>query len=123
MIKFMQCVRRKPNLSVADFRQHWERYTQVWEDLARASEAKRMSTSLGLEIDQNTTIQLARGTREPFDGVLEVWWMNGEPVTKYMQDPAAKSKLAAMRQLQEEFIDVASSSFFFASETVHVGEG
>ncbi|HCU53852.1 MAG TPA: hypothetical protein DIC36_06100 [Gammaproteobacteria bacterium] len=123
MIKFMQCIRRQPQLSVVDFRRHWDRYTQVWQELARLSEARRMVTSVGLDIDQNTSIQLARGTREPFDGVLEVWWLNGEQVSKYLQDPALKEKLASMRQLQEEFVDLASSSFFFASEAEHLGGG
>jgi len=123
MIKFMQCIRRKPQLSVVEFRHHWDRYKEVWLELAKLSEAKRMVTSIGLDIDQNTTIQLVRGTREPFDGVLEIWWVSGEPVVRCMQDPALKDKLASMRRLQEEFIDLASSSFFFASEDEHLGGG
>jgi hypothetical protein len=120
MIKFMQCIRRKPQLSAAEFRRHWDRYKEVWVEIARVSKAARMATSLGLEIDHNTTVQLARGTREPFDGVLEVWWGSGDHVNQCMQDPAIREKLAAMRQLQEEFIDLASSSFFFASEEEHL---
>jgi hypothetical protein len=123
MIKFMQCIRRKPQMTVAEFRQNWDRYKEVWLELARLSGAKRMVTSVGLGIDQNSSIQLARGTREPFDGVLEVWWTNGEQVAKYIQDPALQGKLASMRQLQEEFIDLGSSSFFFASEEEHLGGG
>ncbi len=121
MIKFMQCIRRKPQLSVAEFRSEWERYKQIWQELARLSEAKRMATSVSLAIDQNSSIQLARGTQEPFDGVLEVWWTSGEQVVKYTQDPALQDKLASMRQLQEQFIDLGSSSFFFASEEDHLG--
>lgn len=121
MIKFMQCIRRKPQLSVAEFRQHWDRYKGVWLELAKLSGAKRMVTSIGLDIDQNTTIQLARGTREPFDGVLEMWWVSGEQVAKSLQDPTLKEKLASMRQYQEEFVDLASSSFFFASEDELLG--
>jgi hypothetical protein len=121
MIKFMQCIRRQPQLSVADFRREWDRYKEVWQELARMSEAKRMVTSVSLAIDQNSSIQLARGTQEPFDGVLEVWWTSGEQVVKYTQDPALQDKLASMRQLQEKFIDLGSSSFFFASEEEHLG--
>jgi EthD domain len=123
MIKFMQCIRRQPTLSAAEFRRHWDHYKGVWVELARASEASRMVTSVGLDIDHNTTIQLARGTREPFDGVLEVWWASGEHVNKCMQDPGLKSKLASMRQLQEQFIDLSNSSFFFALEEDHLGGG
>jgi hypothetical protein len=121
MIKFMQCIRRKPQLTVAEFRQHWDQYKKVWLELARLSGAKRMVTSVGLAIDQNSSIQLARGTREPFDGVLEVWWTSGDQVAKYIQDPALQGKLTSMRQLQEEFIDLGGSSFFFASEEEHLG--
>lgn len=120
MIKLIHCVRRKPQLAATDFRNYWDRYIVVWQELAGLSEAKRMVTSIGLNIDQNTSIQLVRGTREPFDGVLEVWWTSGEQVVQYIQDPALKEKLAAMRLLQEEFIDLTSSSFFFASEEEHV---
>ena len=123
MIKFMQCIRRKPQLSVAEFRRYWDRYKEAWLELAKLSEAKRMVTSVGLDIDQNTSIRLARGTREPFDGVLEMWWASGEHVIKCLQDPELKDKLALMRQLQEEFVDLASSSFFFASEEEHLGDG
>lgn len=121
MIKIMQCIRRKPQLSVAEFRQHWDRYKETWLELAKLSSAKRMVTSIGLEIDQNTSIKLARGTGEPFDGVLEVWWENGGQVVKHMDDPALKDKLASMRKLQEEFVELGSSSFFFASEEEHLG--
>ena len=122
MIKFMQCIRRKPQLSAAEFRRYWDRYKEVWVELGRLSKATRMATSLGLEIDHNTTVQLARGTREPFDGVLEVWWASGEHVNQCLQDPVLKDKLVSMRQLQEEFIDLASSSFFFASEEEHLAK-
>ena len=123
MIKFMQCIRRKPQLSVADFRSYWDRYKVAWLELAKLSGVRRMVTSTGLAIDQNTSIQLARGTGAPFDGVLELWWTSGEQVVRYTQDPALKDKLASMRQLQEEFVDLASSSFFFVSEEEHLGGG
>jgi hypothetical protein len=121
MIKFMQCIRRKPQISVQDFRQYWDRYTEVWQELARLSEARRMAASVALEIDQNTAIQLARGTGAPFDGVLEVWWSDGGILKSYAEHPTVQEKLLAMRALQEEFADLGNSSFFFASETEHVG--
>jgi hypothetical protein len=123
MIKFMQCIRRKPQLSVAEFRHHWDRYKEAWLELAKQSEARRMVTSIGLDIDQNTSIQLVRGTSKPFDGVLEIWWASGEHVVRCIQNPALQDRLASMRRLQEEFIDLASSSFFFASEDEHLGGG
>jgi len=123
MIKFMQCIRRKPQLSAAEFRKAWDRYTMAWQELARLSEARRMVTSIGLEIDQNTAIRLARGTGTPFDGVLEIWWADGAQVKDYAEHPGLQEKLSAMRALQEEFADLGNSSFFFASEVEHLGSG
>ena len=123
MIKFMQCIRRQPQLSVAEFRKYWDRYKDTLLELAKLTGAKRLVTSIGLEIDQNISIKLVRGTGEPFDGVLEVWWEDGGQVVKHMEDPALQDKLTSMRQLQEEFVDLGSSSFFFASEEEHLSGG
>ena len=119
MVKFMQCIRRRPALTAVEFRRYWDHYKTLWLELARASQAKRMVTSIGLDIDSNNTIQLARGTRVAFDGVLELWWESGEQITKYIQDPALRDLLASMRRLQEELVDMTDSSFFFAAEEDH----
>jgi hypothetical protein len=121
MIKFMQCIRRKPHLLTADFRRDWDRYKETWLELARLSGAKRMTMSVGLDIDQNVSIQLARRTDEPFDGVLEVWWESGAHVEKMMGNQAIIDKLSAMRDAQEMFADLKRSSFFFASEEEYLG--
>ena len=41
MIKFVQCVRRKPGLSKQEFREEWMRYGELVKEIAGASQAAR----------------------------------------------------------------------------------
>ena len=116
MIRFVQCVRRKQGLTVEDFRRHWKGYQDALMELATASNAYRVSVGFGLKIPHNSAIQEMRGTQEPFDAVLEVWWESGAEVTRLENQPPIAAKLEAIRALQVEFIDLQGSSFFFASE-------
>ena len=56
MIKYVQCLRRHPDLSPADFRQHWEEYKGLWQELADHLMAIRVSFSTTLAIDANEQI-------------------------------------------------------------------
>lgn len=123
MIKYMQCVRRKPGLSIEDFRSHWQDYLVAWRELAIAGLALRMTTSYGLAVEPNAEIQKDRGTQPPFDAVLELWLESGDLVTQMTQQPDVAALIDAMREQQEAFIDLERSSFFFASEEEALGAG
>ena len=56
MIKFIQCVRRKPGLSKQEFREHWAGYSEKVKAIAEASDAKRCVLSTALVVDQNMDI-------------------------------------------------------------------
>ena len=71
MIKFVQCMRRHPDLSPAEFRQQWEDYKPTWEAFAAMMSAVRVSFSTTLAIEANEQLSLNRGTEEPYDGVVE----------------------------------------------------
>ncbi|MCG6967476.1 MAG: EthD domain-containing protein [Chromatiaceae bacterium] len=116
MIRFIQCVRRKPGLPVDEFRRHWQAYQKALEELAGVSDARRMTVGFGLEIPHNSAIQEMRGTLEPFDAVLEVWWDSGAAIARQEDRPEIQERLAAIRAMQVQFMDLHASSFFFASE-------
>jgi hypothetical protein len=116
MIKLIQCVRRKPDMTVSEFRKHWEIYRDALNDLARSSGAVRATVNTELEVPQNTSLMTNRGTATPFDGVLEVWWKKGPDMLAFFNRPDIQARLKDIRLLQEEFMDLARSSFFFASE-------
>ena len=119
MIRFIQCVRRKPGMSVEEFRRHWTGYIETFTELSEMLGAKRIACSFSLSIRLNDTIRELRGTQEPFDAVLEIWWEHGAQLTELSERPEIDSAISRTRELQAEFIDVPTSSFFFASEELN----
>jgi hypothetical protein len=84
--------------------------------MAAAAKAEKVSLRKVLHIDQNLDVKAARGTEDPYDGVLELSWGKGSDVVSYLAQPAAQEAIEALRAYQEEFIDLTRSSFFFTSE-------
>ena len=115
MIRLIQCVRRKPELSVDEFRRHWNNYQQAYKELAVATGACRFAVSFGLKIPYNASIQEMRGTLEPFDAILEVWWHSGAQLDGIEDEPDVGRRIADTRQMQAAFMDLEASSIFFAS--------
>ena len=116
MIKFIQCIRRKPGLSKQDFREHWGAYGEQVKALAEASGAMRSVLSLALAVEQNLEIMQARGTKAPYDGMVELWWERGNDVVAFLDSGAGDKVLDDLRRAQEAFMDLPNCTFFFASE-------
>lgn len=116
MIKLVQCVRRKPGLSRQEFRELWPPYAQQAGELARASNAKRCVVSTSLAVEQNLEIMQSRGTRAPYDGMVEIWWDRGSDVVAFVESGAGDALLEDFRRSQEAFMDLPNCTFFFASE-------
>jgi len=116
MIKLVQCVRRKPGLSKQDFRKHWTAYAGQVKRIADASNAKRHVTSTALVVDQNMDIMQSRGTKAPYDGMVEVWWQRGADVVAFLESGRGDELLEDLQRTQESFMDLPNCTFFFASE-------
>ncbi len=122
MIKFVQCIRRKPELSVAEFRNYWREYRNVFQRVAEAVDAVRCSESMTLSVAENFDIMLSRGTKDPFDAIAEVWIKSAADLEKYAKSPAFQELTSELQALQAKFIDLENSTFFFTSEDVLIGE-
>jgi len=118
MIKFVQCIRSRAELSPLEFHRSWDQYRQAVDAVAKATQAVRVTASRTLAVPQNTLVMVARGTEKPFDGVIEVWWERGADVIEELDQPTVRTPLEAMQQLQSQFMDLKHSSFFFTSEDV-----
>jgi hypothetical protein len=118
MIKFVQCIRRRVELSPLEFHRSWDEYRQAVDAVAKATQAVRVTASRTLAVPQNTLVMVARGTEKPFDGVIEVWWERGGDVIDELDQPTVRSHVDAMRELQSQFMDLKHSSFFFTTEDV-----
>lgn len=116
MIKFVQCIRRKPGLTKQEFREHWSEYGEKVKAVAEASGAIRSVLSVALAVEQNLEIMQSRGTKAPYDGMVELWWERGNDVVAFLESGSGDKVLDDLRHAQETFMDLPNCTFFFASE-------
>jgi hypothetical protein len=116
MIKFIQYVRRKSNLSIIEFRNFWREYATKVSDLGTDLKAVRLTLSTTLSVSENLKIILSRGTSQPYDGVAEMWVRSAPELLEEMQRPEIQDRIRELQRFQTEFMDLETSSFFFTSE-------
>jgi hypothetical protein len=115
MFRYLQCVRRKSDLSVAEFRQLWKQYQPMVLELAERLGAAGVEFHTTLSVDANVRMAMQRGTMEPFDAIVEVSIANPAAFGAQLGEPKVLAKLEALQQFQEENFDISRSCFFFAS--------
>lgn len=115
MIRYINCVKRRPDISVEQFRQFWNsrEFTDLINQVVETTGAKRFSKSATLIIEANTQIQQQRGSGEPFDGILEYWWDKASHLGELFAKPEAKDLVQKMLNYQKQFIDMPKTAAFF----------
>jgi len=115
MIRFINCVRRRQDVSIEDFRRHWNspEIEKLYEQLIAVVQPLKFSRNLTLQISANELIREERGSGEPFDGTIEFWWPDaGDLLKKYDSAEAVKIR-ENMLDYQERFIDMGGCRAFF----------
>jgi len=120
VVRFIQCVRKKPDISIQEFRLQWKAYQAKATELAKAVNAVGLTFSTTLAVDENLQVMLVRGTAESYDGVVEFRIANAPRMIEMLGDEPVKTIWLKLRTMQTEFMDLESSSFFFASEEVAI---
>lgn len=118
MIKFIQCVRKKPETSIQDFRRSWKTYQAKATELAKAMNAAGLTFCTTLNVEENLQVMLTRGTSEPFDGVAEFRISNAPRTIEALSREPGKGLMEDFQSFQTEFVDLENSCFFFAAEEV-----
>ena len=119
MLKWVQCVRRRPELTVVEFRRNWLEYGEAIVSLGAEIGAVRIEVSAALAVEANLEWQARRGSAAPFDGLAEIHFAGSAPqFFEALRQPGAKENVERLLQLQEEFVDVPHSCFFLASQDV-----
>lgn len=118
MIKFIQCVKKKPEISIQDFRRSWKIYQAKATELARALNAKGLTFCTTLNVEENLQVMLTRGTSEPYDGVAQFLFSNAPRTIESLSHEPGASLMMDLQRLQSEFVDLENSAFFFAAEEV-----
>lgn len=116
MIKHVQCLRRHPDLTPAEFRHHWGEYQLLWRALAEQLRAVRVTFSTTLEVEANQQIVVLRGTQEPFDALVETWLHDALELGERFASPTAAEPRRAVFAKQHQFLDLGRCSFFFAAD-------
>ena len=118
MIRLTFVLRRKPDISRAEFQQYWR---EVHGPLvAKSSTALNILRYVQVHtLDDPINDQLAEargGMEEPYDGVAEVWWPNRAALTSTFENAAGQAAAQELVEDEARFIDLAHSPLWFAYE-------
>jgi uncharacterized protein (TIGR02118 family) len=117
MVKVVFCVRRRPDLSVDDFKRYWiENHALLVKKHAAALGAKRYVQDHTVEEDTNAALRASRGSMEAFDGIAEVWWDSRDALTAALSRPEGQAAGEELLEDERNFIDLARSSLFLTEE-------
>ncbi len=114
MLKLVQCVKGKEEIELLEFRHYWDEYRRQLEAGLAEVGATRVDFSTTLAVEDNLRLTVTRGTREPYDGVVEIYFENPKALREALTDGLGQRFLENLRAFQEEFIDLDRSTFFFA---------
>lgn len=121
MLKWVQCVRRRPELTVVEFRRKWLEYSEEIVSLGAELGAVRVEVSAALAVGANVEWQARTGSAAHFDGLAEIHFSGSAPEFLVALDqPGPKGHAERLLQLQEDFVDIPHSCFFLASQDVEV---
>jgi len=117
MVKLVFCLRRKPELSLAEFQRYWrENHAPLVQSHAETLRIRRYVQVHTMDNPANEAFRRGRGGPEGFDGVAELWW---DSLDDLMAGGSTDEGRAAGRALLEDerrFIDLANSPLWVAEE-------
>lgn len=117
MIKFVYCVRRRPDLSMEAFRKYWlETHGPLVRSYATALKAKRYVQSHTLDSPLNAAAQVPRGTKPAYDGVTEIWWESADDLAQALSTPEGQEVNRILAEDEARFCDLPNCSVFFTEE-------
>jgi len=117
MIRFINCMRKRPGMSSEQFRQYWNdtKFDAIIGRVVEYTGAAGYSKNLTLLVAANELMQERRGgSAQPFDGVLEYWWDDGARLNSVLHTPQCDLLMKSMLEYQREFVDLENSCAFFA---------
>jgi uncharacterized protein (TIGR02118 family) len=117
MLKFVYCVRRRPELSPEAFRKYWlENHGPLVRKFAEALRAKKYVQSHTLDTPFNALAQQPRGCGPAYDGITEVWWNSAEDLAAALSTPEGQQANQILAEDEARFCDLPRSTVFFTEE-------
>ena len=118
MIRITFLLRRKPELSRADFQSYWlEQHGPLVASHAGHINALRYVQVHAIDDPANEAMAEARGGMEPpYDGVAEVWFENRDRLVEALATDQGRQASAALLEDEARFIDLPNSPLWLGYE-------
>ena len=119
MIRLTYLLRRKPDMSRAEFQKYWREVhgPLVASHAHTLNMLRYVQVHTILEDDQNEQLPGARGKMEkPYDGVAEVWWTSHDSAASAHESPKGQAAAQELVEDEAKFIDLPNSPLWLAYE-------
>ena len=119
VIRFINCIRKRADLTPEQFRHHWAdpRFDAIIQQVVEYTGATGHAKNLTLIVSANDLIRKWRDAGEPYDGVLEYWWADASRLHSLINTPRCNLLLQDMLEFQSRFVDLGGSRAFFTEAT------
>lgn len=118
MIRLIFLLRRKPDMSRAEFQKYWREVNgPLVASHAHTLGMLRYVQVHTLEEDQSKQLAGPRGKmEEPYDGVAEFWWLRREDLVSALDSSPGQAATQELLEDEARFIDLPNSPLWFAYE-------
>jgi len=117
MIKLVYCVRRRSEISVADFEEYWwnEHGPKVRSVAEKIGALKYVQSHLCMP-EMNAALVESRDLEEAYDGLTEVWWESEEAMNEAVATSEGQEAMQFLIEDESTFIDLKRSRVFMTVE-------
>lgn len=117
MIKLVMCLRRRADLSRAEFQDYWQnQHGPFFQKNAATMRSRRYVQSHTIDSPLNDGMRESRGMLGEFDGVAEVWFDSEEDLMEAMGSEEMQQLSVALLEDEGKFVDHSKSCAFIVRE-------
>jgi uncharacterized protein (TIGR02118 family) len=117
MIKLVFCLRRRPELSRAEFQRYWrDEHAPLVRSHADVLHIRRYVQVHSLPSEVQGALRASRDAPEEYDGVAELWWDSLDDLAASAASDDGRVAAATLLEDERRFIDLERSPIFLAQE-------
>jgi len=123
MLKIIFCLKRKPDISRADFLRYWEEdHAKVLAEVAGPLGIRRNVHNHTITTPLDERLRQGRGTEiDDYDGVGESWFDSMEALVAASSSEEGRRAARRLAEDEARFVDFSRSRIFFVEEHVVIG--
>jgi uncharacterized protein (TIGR02118 family) len=123
MLKIVFCLKRRPDMSRADFLRYWEEdHAKVLAEVAGPLGMRRNVHNHTITTPLDERVRLARGAEmDDYDGVAESWFDSIEALVAAASSEEGRRASKRLAEDEARFVDFSRSRVFFVEEYVVIG--